>query len=248
MKILQDIAHRPWPLPSSLWNMQQKWRNLLFCHWPISPDILRPFIPSSLQLDTFNQWAWIGIIVFKMEGIYLRGMPIISVVPGFAEINVRTYVQYNGKPGIFFLSLDVGDWASLHIAKRWYHLPYQASDVIFRTESPLHYCQSKRRREQSIPAEFKVKYAPNSDIFIPKQGTIDHFLTERYCLYSTDLQGNLYSGEIHHQAWPLQHAEAEISSSTLLSPFGIDITDVLPLFHFSKGVNTLFWNIKKLST
>lgn len=247
MDILQDIAHRPWPMPSKPWNMRQKWRNFLFCHWPVSPDVLRSLIPSFLQVDTFEQNAWIGIIVFEMKGIYLRGMPIVSVVPGFAEINVRTYVQYNGKPGIFFLSLDVGDWASLKIAKRWYHLPYQASDVTFQNEGQSYKCLSKRRKNQEIAAQFQVKYTPISDVFVPMPGTIEHFLTERYCLYSTDLRGNLYSGEIHHQVWPLQHAKAEILNNTLLSPFDIDITEEKHLFHFSKGVDTLFWNIRKLS-
>ena len=103
----------------------------MFTHWPIPTEILRPHIPSTLEIDTYNGSAWLGVVVFVMEGIYPRGLSSISLTPKFPEINVRTYVQYDGKPGIFFMSLDVGDWASYTIAKKWYRLPYKKSQFLF---------------------------------------------------------------------------------------------------------------------
>ena len=160
MNIMRDIAHRPWPLPSKNWIMRQSWRNLLFTHWPIPTEILRPHIPSSLEIDTYNGSAWLGVVVFVMEGIYPRGLSSISLTPTFPEINVRTYVHYDGKPGIFFMSLDVGDWASYTIAKRWYRLPYQKASISFQKEGQTFHCQSVRKGKTNPPISFQVKYTP----------------------------------------------------------------------------------------
>ncbi|MGG4267921.1 DUF2071 domain-containing protein [Peribacillus simplex] len=106
---LLDNAHRPWPIPLKKWIMRQTWRNLLFTHLPLPAETLRPHIPPHLEIDTFGGNAWLGVILFVMEGIYPRGLSSLSLTPKFSEINVRTYVQCDGKPGIFFMSLDVED-------------------------------------------------------------------------------------------------------------------------------------------
>jgi len=245
MNIMRDVAHRPWPLPLKNWIMRQSWRNSLFIHWPIPAEVLRPHIPSVLEIDTYNGSAWLGVVVFVMGGIYPRGLSSISLTPPFPEINVRTYVHYNGKPGIFFMSLDVGDWASCTIAKRWYRLPYKKADISSRKEGQTFYCQSVRKGTKNPLTSFQVKYTPLSEVYFPKDGTLDDWLTERYCLYSTNNGINIYCSEIHHRPWPLQKVEAEISRNTLLMPFKIDGTEVQPIYHFSKGVDTFFWNIKK---
>ena len=215
MNIMRDIAHRPWPLPSKNWIMRQSWRNFLFIHWPIPAEILRPHIPSFLEIDTYNGSAWLGVVVFVMEGIYPRGLSSISLTPTFPEINVRTYVHYNGKPGIFFMSLDVGDWASCTIAKRWYRLPYKKADISSRKEGQTFHCQSVRKGTKNPPIPFQVKYTPLSEVYFPKEGTLDHWLTERYCLFSSNNGGNIFCGEIHHRPWPLQKVKAEIIRNTL---------------------------------
>ncbi|MEK4970087.1 DUF2071 domain-containing protein [Cytobacillus sp. FSL R7-0696] len=118
MNILKDTSHRPFSIYSKKWIMRQTWRNLYFLHWPVPIEALREHIPDSLQIDTFNNYAWLGIVAFVMEGIYPRGIPAVSITPKFPEVNLRTYVKYNGKPGVYFLSLDVENWASYKIAKK----------------------------------------------------------------------------------------------------------------------------------
>ncbi|MCM3568556.1 YqjF family protein [Neobacillus mesonae] len=243
MDIMNDNSHRPWPLPSKNWIMRQTWRNLLFAHWPVPAEQLRPLIPAVLDIDTYEQSAWLGVVVFHIDGIYLRGLSPLSIVPAFPEINLRTYVRHQGKPGVFFLSLDVSNWASLHIAKRWYHLPYRAADISCRQHDGAFYYESIRKKSPSVT--FKGSYAPSSEVYFSKQGVIDHWLTERYCLYSTDNRKNLYCGEIHHNPWPLQLADSEIHH-TLFSPFQLEPRENKAICHFSKGVDTLFWNIKKI--
>ena len=245
MNIMGDIAHRPWPLPSKNWIMRQSWRNFLFTHWPIPTEILRPHIPSTLEIDTYNGSAWLGVVVFVMEGIYPRGLSSISLTPAFPEINVRTYVHYDGKPGILFMSLDVGDWASYTIAKKWYRLPYKKSSISFQQEGQTFRCQSVRKGKTNPPISFQVKYTPVSEVYFPKEGTLDHWLTERYCLFSSDNGNVIFCGDIHHRPWPLQKASANISRNTLFSPFDLAVSGTKPVFHFSKGVDTLIWNIKK---
>jgi uncharacterized protein YqjF (DUF2071 family) len=246
MNVLNETTHRPFSLPEKKWIMRQSWRNLLFTHWPISPEVLRPYIPSQLQIDTFNDRAWIGVVVFVMEGIYHRYLPTISLTPTFSEINVRTYVRYNGKPGIYFLSLDVNDLASYTIAKRWYHLPYSLASISYQQEGPTFHVKSIRKAKTNIPIEFKGSYSPNQDVFYAKKETLEHWFIERYCLYSNDNRGNMYCGDIHHRPWPLQTVNTKISMNTLFSMFSFNVSEENSLSSYSRGVDTLIWNIKKL--
>ena len=246
MDILKTQNHQYWPLPSKYWIMRQTWKNVLFAHFPISPERLRPHIPSTLEIDTYQDSAWLGVIIFVIEGIYFRGLSPISVVFKFPEVNLRTYVQHGGKRGVFFLSLDVGNWASLAISKGWYHLPYCSAEISYRKEGDTFHCHSLRKGKSDNPITFTGSFTPDLEVYFPEDGTIDHWLTERYCLYSQDNRGNLYCGDIHHKPWPLQKAEAIISTNTLPTPFGIDISKPEPTFYFSEGVDTLFWNIKKI--
>ncbi|EKN71035.1 hypothetical protein BABA_02632 [Neobacillus bataviensis LMG 21833] len=246
MNILNDSGHRSWPLPSKYWIIRQSWRNLLFLHWPIPLEKLRPHIPSSLQIDTFNSYAWVGVILFVIEGIYPRGISSVSLTSKFPEVNVRTYVTYDGKPGIYFLSIDVENWASLRIAKRWYRLPYHSAQISFRKEGQAFHMHSIRKGNANTPISFKGKYVPVAKVYFPKEGTLDHWLTERYCLYSSNNGVNIYCGEINHRSWPLQNVETEIYHNTLFTPYQFELSDEKPIVHFSKGLDTIFWNIKKI--
>jgi uncharacterized protein YqjF (DUF2071 family) len=246
MNLLDEIAHRPFSIPSKKWIMRQTWRNLLFLHWPISPEELRPYIPVHLQIDTFDHYTWLGVVGFVVEGIFSRGLSTLSLTPKFSEINVRTYVKFDGKPGVYFMSLDVEDWASYTIAKRWYRLPYHPAQISFQKEGHTIHCQSRRKGKINSKITFNGKFCPLPDVYFTKSTTLEHWLTERYCFYSSDNRGNIYCGEIHHRPWPLQKVKVEIGTNTLFSPFHFDFTDVKPISHFSKGVDSLLWNIKKV--
>src|SRR5262245_27389124 len=85
-------AHRPWPLPREPWVMAQSWHDLLFAHWPVPAAVLRPLIPPSLGVDTFDGEAWIGVVPFRMSGVRPRYVPPLPDLSAFPELNVRTYV------------------------------------------------------------------------------------------------------------------------------------------------------------
>ncbi len=107
--ILRQTEHRPWPLPSGPWVMAQSWRELLFAHWRIPVEALRPLVPAELELETWDGSAWLGVVPFLMAGVRPRGVPALPRLSAFPEINVRTYVKVESKPGVWFLSLDAAN-------------------------------------------------------------------------------------------------------------------------------------------
>src|SRR5580700_1193759 len=118
------IAHRPWPLPLGSWVMKQTWHHLPFAHWPLPAERMRPLVPAQLDLDTFDGQCWVAVVPFRMSGIRGRGLPPLPGLSRFPELNVRTYVTYGGKPGVYFFSLDAASRAAVWAARRFYHLPY----------------------------------------------------------------------------------------------------------------------------
>src|SRR5437867_5100192 len=123
-KLLNQTSHRPWPLPSRPWVTTMRWHDLLFLHWPVRPEIIRPLIPNGLELDTFDGAAWIGVVPFRMTGVRLRWLPPLPGISAFPELNVRTYVRVRDRPGVYFFSLDAGSRTAVAMARAWFHLPY----------------------------------------------------------------------------------------------------------------------------
>ena len=202
--------------------------------------------PYSLDIDTYQQMAWLGVVIFEIEGIYFRGLSPISVVFRFPEVNLRTYVQHKGKPGVFFLSLDVGNWASLTISKRWYHLLYCKAKISYRKEGYTFHCQSVRNGNSHNPITFKGSFTTDLRSYFPEEGTIDHWLTERYCLYSLDRRGNIYCGDIHHSHGLLQKLPPTSVTIHFQHRLGLTSAKMSRFFFFQKGLDALFWNIKKI--
>src|SRR6266404_10006502 len=128
--VLQEVAHRPWPMPAGPWAMAQSWHDLLFAHWQVDAAALRPLLPPQLQIDTFGGSAWLAVVPFRMTGVRLPGTPALPWLSAFPELNVRTYVTCDGEPGVWFFSLDAGNALAVAIARAWFHLPY------FRAHAP----------------------------------------------------------------------------------------------------------------
>ncbi len=220
--------------------MQQKWNDLLFAHWPITPEALRPLVPSVLPLDTFDGQCWVAVTPFHVTGVRPRWTPPIPGVSAFLELNVRTYVIYGGKPGVFFFSLDAGSRLAAWAARATFHLPYFKAAMRVDDESAWINYSSVRGRG----AEFKGRYRAVGPVQLRKRGTLEHWLSERYCLY-TVVRNSVYRAEIHHEQWPLQDAESEISVNTMAKAAGIDLPQIRPLSHFSKRLQVLVWPLKK---
>src|SRR5688572_12581768 len=229
--ILDEVGHRPWPMPDSPWLMTQTWHDLLFAHWPVGVDALRAHVPAGFEIDTFDQQAWIAVVPFHMTNVAPRGIPALPWVSAFPELNVRTYVRVNGRPGVYFFSLDAANPMAVGIARTLVHLPYfTASMQVEQKEGWIAY-RSQRTSAKGARAELTVRYRPVGRVAPPVDGTLEHFLTERYCLFTVDEAFHAYSLDIHHPPWPLQTAEAEFAVNTMADAVGIRLPSMAPLLH-----------------
>jgi uncharacterized protein len=242
LRPLDRTAHRPWPLPAGPWIMAQSWHDLLFVHWPIDAALVRPLIPGPLEIDMLDGRAWIAVVPFRMSGVRLRGAPALPWLSAFPELNVRTYVVAEGKPGVWFFSLDAQNPVAVAIARAWFHLPYfRAAMCCGNRDGRIHY-QSTRTHRGARPGMLQADYRPVGEIFEAQPGTLEHFLTERYCLYSVNSRGQILRGEIHHQPWPLQIAEANFPQNSMTEGAGIAMPSGKPLLHFARRQDVVVWN------
>ena len=239
-----DLTHRPWDLPLSSWIMTQWWHDLLFMHWPVPAAAIEQLIPKNLSVDSFNGFAWIGIVPFRMSNVRLNGLPAMPGISAFPELNVRTYVTDGKKPGVWFFSLDAANPLAVKIARMWYQLPYFHSEMSIQTiEETFHY-KSQRKFHTTRP-ELAVEYAPLGEPFLAQKGSIEYWLTERYCLYA-GVAGNLYRAEIHHAPWELQQARVKILRNTVAQFLSVPLPNSEPLLHFSRLQKVLVWHPDKL--
>ena len=222
--------------------MRQTWNELLFAHWPLPADGLAHKIPAPLELDLFEGKAWLAVTPFHMTGIRARGLPPLPGVSAFAELNVRTYVRFKDKPGVFFFSLDAASRLAVWGARAGFRLPYFFADMEVRLNGERVRYHSRRRVGQ---AELKARYGPSSEIRVREKSTVEHFLTERYCLYTAD-QGRLWRAEIHHVPWPLQDATAEFEINTMAAAAGIEASGAPALLHFAKRLEVLVWPSRRV--
>jgi uncharacterized protein YqjF (DUF2071 family) len=237
---LNITHHRPWPLPLDPWIMQQTWNDLLFAHWPIAPEVMRPLVPSVLPLDTFSGQCWIAVTPFHMSGIRGRWIPRVPGLSAFPELNVRTYVTHGGKPGVYFFSLDAGSRVAAWTARATYHLPYFHARMSSVNENGWIQYHSVR----DSAAKLKGKFRPIAPVWQRSPGNLEHWLTERYCLYTVH-HARVYRAEIHHEPWPLQDAECELSVNSMASSAGIQLPEIRPVLHFAKRLQVLIWPLKK---
>lgn len=224
--------------------MTQTWRDLLFAHWPVPAEILRPHIPDAFKIDAFDGEAWIGIVPFYMTDIRMRNLVSIPFMSEVIELNVRTYVVYEEKPGVFFFSLDASSRLAVWGARTFYHLPYFNADMTVYRDGEAVVYGSRRTHRGAPPATFRGTYAPASDVYRAEAGTLEHWLTERYCLYTTDDEGTVLRGDIHHMQWPLQQATAKILDNRML-PADIEVPNTEPLLHFSRALKVFVWPLQR---
>lgn len=241
--IMRAVEHRQYPLPHGPWIMTQTWHDLMFVHWPVSPVLLRPLIPDLLEIDTFEGEAWLGVVPFRMSNVRPRGVPAINGLSHFPELNVRTYVQARGIPGVVFFSLDAGNPIAVQLARSLFHLPYfNALMTCQRTQETIQY-RSQRSHRGAPAADFIASYRPISAASSSARDTLPYWLTERYCLYTT-YHKHLYRADIQHRPWSLQAGEIEIQRNTMVEPYHLHLPDTQPLLHYADLQEVLVWPLQ----
>jgi uncharacterized protein len=234
-------SNRSWPVPRRPWALRMSWIDLAFLHWPVSPELLRPLIPDSLALDTFKGEAWIGVVPFEMANVRARLAPPIPTAANFAELNVRTYVRLDDRAGIWFMSLDAASWLAVMGARITCHLPYFHAEMrMSRTGEVVNYL-SERDHRGAAKAAFKGRYMPIGPVTESVVGSLESWLTDRYCLFTAGCRGQIYQLDVHHPSWPLQLATVEIEENTMAAAFGIPLPRDPPLVHYSARLDVVGW-------
>ncbi len=240
--------HRPWPRPSGNPTMVQTWHDLLFAHWPVSPELLRRTIPPPLEVDVYDGQAWLAVVPFRMSGIRPWGLPAVPGISALPELNLRTYVTDGTKPGVYFFCLDAGSPIAVALARRWYHLPYFRARMRVGWEDGWVRYSSRRTHRGAEPAVFEGWYRPVGEPYHSTRGTVEHWFTERYCLYTPGPRGRVYRSEIDHVQWPLQPAVARIDRNTLPEAHGLTLPDTAPILHYSRRLDVRVWSPERLRT
>jgi uncharacterized protein YqjF (DUF2071 family) len=205
------------------------WNDLLFMHWPVSAAALRSLIASSL--DLYDGRAWIGVVPFLMTDVRPSAAPRF-LASRFPELNVRTYVRYKGRSGVWFCSLDAAHRLTVWGARRFFHLPYHLAEMsCLRSGDGIEY---RSRRTSDPKVGLAGRYRPIGAPRPTTEGELDHWLTARYCLFSANRAGKIFRCDVQHAPWLLQPAEAEMEQNTMTVPLGIDLPTRPPLLHFGK--------------
>lgn len=235
-----EVRHRPEGQPV----MHQAWGKLLFIHWRIDKSLLRPHVPSSLEIDTYGDSAWIAITPFTMWDV--RALPpFVPPVPGLDsmhELNVRTYVHHNGVPGVWFFSLDADSRAAVLAARTAFHLPYYNADISLSGKQKIKY-RLKRRDEPA--AQFKADWTVGRALPQSQPGSREFFLTERYLLY-THFEGELFRARIYHEPWQLYKAELTDFGSTMLEAKQIPQPKRPPILHYAEEISVDIWPLESV--
>ena len=243
---------RPWPVPSRPWAMRMDWHELLFMHWAVPAGALRAHVPEALEVQTFHGKAWLGVVPFRMTNVRPRFVPPVPGLSAFPELNVRTYVTPAGikggpedRPGVWFFSLDATNPVAVRVARCSYYLPYFDARISCAANggenTPTVKYSSRRTHKGAPPAELDLEYRPTGKVFHAGPGTLEYFLTERYCLYSANPGGVPYRCEVAHPPWPLRPAEAKVRRNTMTRQLGFDLPDEEPLLHYADYQPVVAW-------
>jgi len=220
--------------------MGQTWDDLLFAHWRADGDAIREHVPDGLQVEEHDGTAWLGVTPFEITGLRARGTFPLPLVSSFRELNVRTYVTDGEKPGIWFFSLDASSQIAVEAARLLYKLPYFRADITLERRSGRVFYESVRDEASA----FSGAYRAAGQASRARPGSLEHFLTERYCLYAAQ-GGRLYRAEIHHRPWPLRPAEATIDLNTM-PPDDIRL-DGEPVLHYSARQDVVIWPLRQVT-
>lgn len=224
------------------WVMSMSWHDLLFAHWRVEPAALRRHLPDGLDLDLRDGAAWLGVVPFRMSGVRPRGFPAMGGVSAFPELNLRTYVVRDGRPGVWFFSLDAASRVAVRVARATFHLPYFDARMECRVDPGGRVSYRSRRVHRGVAgAEFEGEYGPVGEPFAAQAGSLEHWLTERYCLYAADARGTVRRGDIAHEPWPLQRAEAEIRKCDMTRLVGLELSGEPAHLLFARRVDVRAW-------
>ncbi|MEM9646260.1 MAG: DUF2071 domain-containing protein [Planctomycetota bacterium] len=222
------------------------WSELLFAHWRFPSAEVARLLPKGVTLETWDGDAWVGVVPFLMSDVAPRGCPAVPGVGRFLELNVRTYATVNGKPGVWFFSLDAESRLAVRAARTLFHLPYMDASMSMEADEHAVTYQSHRTHRAEPSANFDATYERSGDWFHAQVGTLEHWLTARYCLYSVNRKGQVYRGEIDHPPWTLASADYQQRTNSMGQSLDLDFSPT-PHLLVAKPVTVQTWNLNSVS-
>lgn len=232
---------RTWPLPKTTWVMRMTWSKLLFAHWQVPAEQVARWLPAGLTLDTYAGTAWVAVVPFLMSDVAPRGIPAIPGLSRFPELNLRTYVTCDGKPGVWFFSLEAANWLAVRAARKLFHLPYMDAKMSLCPQGEGFEYISERTHRGEPRANFAARYEPRGEALEAQPGTLEYWLTARYCLYSANGKGQLFRGEIDHEPWRLSPATCDFQRNSIGESWGFDFSERPHLLFVDKISVRAWW-------
>ncbi len=206
---------------------------MTFLHWSYEPEVLQPFLPEELEVDTHDGKAWVGLTPFLMDDFRLSCLPPLPRLSTFPETNVRTYARgADGKDGLWFLSLDADSLPTVVGASLAYGVPYRWAEMRVDEAQRVRY---RSRRRLGSSAGHDITLRPKQPYDVDEASHLDHWLTGRWRAY-TKIAGRLAVVPVEHQPWPLWHAEVEGLDQDLLGASGLPAPGGEPLVHYAPEV------------
>ena len=228
--------------------MHQVWGDLLFMHWPVPVALLQPHLPPRLRADTYDGMAWLAVVPFRMSRVRTRFSPPVRGASEFLELNVRTYVHLDGVPGVWFFSLDATNPLAVWLARTFFHLPYLRATMRLDQPSPTQrQFTTQRTHTGAPPASFRATWETGAPLPPAEPGSLAFFLTERYCLYTSNAaRTKLYRGRVAHAPWPLHAAELLHLETDLLEGHGFPTPAGAPVLHAGGPVSVELWPMRRV--
>ncbi len=233
-EILSHQKHRPFHLPRRPWKFYQEWNKAIFLHWKVSPELIQPFIPNEMTLDTIDGSPWVSLVAFDMNHIGVRSLPKLPHISDFHEINIRTYVSCQGKQSVYFLSMEGSKRASCTLLKALSKFPYVHSKM-----KRTHF--SYESKNEVLDNSIEIIYQLKKETY--RKDFTDQWLTERYAVFQ-DYKNKLIEYDVHHVEWPLEHITLK-DLKIDYPKFNYLINNQPDRMHYSEGVKVLTWDKRK---
>lgn len=220
------------------WIMMQEWHDVLFLHWPIAPELMKPNIPEDLELDLFDGSAWVSLVLFLAKHTRPRFLPPLLKAGTYLELNVRTYVKYKEKSGVFFFSLDADSPLIVQAANMGNFMPYRHAQMAMEKHKNTWRFESTRTHENSFPEHLNLSFRLDSNPFI--YTGLEYWLTERYCLW-TKPKKRLVRVDIEHAPWELSYVKGTVYRNTMANFLSVPFIQEQAITHYAKKRTVRFY-------
>ena len=242
------VDRTPPAKPAGLPAFLQHWVHLSFLHWEFPAAALRPLLPAGLELDTYRGQAYVSLVPFTLRDVRPWWMPAVPWLSDFHEFTLRTYVlDPNGHPGVWFFSLDADSRIGVALGRSRYKLPcFYARMSLDGSHPGRYHCHSARMYPGAgTPGcDLTTTFSGNARPAAP--GTLEHFLLERYFLFS-HADGQLFVSQVWHRPYPFRAAMAQVRSESLLAASGLGRPAEAPLVHQCDGVRVKVYRLRRVA-